>query len=271
MNDRAIRFFLGVAAAALLLASPLDARADVELQDVNWQTMSGTGLVQFHLRWYNPDPMLPSLTVSGQVWAQEFGVFLPDQGLIGTFDVPPIEPESFFDVFFEVPMSSLPMPPEEGYLSKPLQGLPPIPCPTPDDHWDGNIDIMWGGPGGNGQANYHIGQIMVCPGMGTSYIHMIGGCAMPMGWVIGGVCPGWTVALLNEDFTAAANPVPAGWTGWIAVNANATVPIGQICCFNIVFTCGVQTATVQLCATACQCNPVGVGPSTWSTLKTLYR
>ena len=145
MNDRALRFLLGVATAAAVLVSPLAARADVELADVNWQTVGGTGMVQFHLRWHNPDPALPSLAVSGQVFAQEFGVFLPNQGLIGHFDVPPIEPESFFDVFLEVPFSSLPLPPEEGYLSKLLPGLPAIPCP-PGNHWDGNIDILWAGP-----------------------------------------------------------------------------------------------------------------------------
>jgi hypothetical protein len=258
-----------VLAALVIAAAPQVASADVELHNVDWQTQSSTGMVQFHLQWYNPDVAVPSLTVSGEVWAQEFGVFVPDQGLIGTFDIPPIPPESFFDVFFEVPSSSLPVPPEEGYSSKPLQ-LPPIPCP-PGDHWDGNIDIMWGGPGGNGQVNYHIGQIMVCPGMGTSYIHMIAGCPGGAGWAIGGVCPGWSVALLNEDLSPAPNPVPPNWTGWIATSANAQVPVGQTCCFSIVFTCGMQTATVQLCATTCQCDHVGVENSTWGILKSLYR
>ena len=119
--------------------------------------------------------------------------------------------------------------------------------------------------------NYHIGQIMVCPGLGTSYIHMIAGCPVAAGWLIGGVCQGWTVTLLNENFTVAPNPVPPLWTGWIAIVASVQVPIGQICCFRVVFTCGMQTATVQLCATACQCNPIGVEPSTWGVLKSLYR
>jgi len=33
----------------------------------------------------------------------------------------------------------------------------------------------------------------------------------------------------------------------------------------------VQTATVQLCATACQCPTVGIEPNTWGILKQLYR
>jgi hypothetical protein len=272
MYDRVMRFILGVGlVAGLVLMAPLAALADVELHQVEWQTVSGTGMVRFHFQWYNPDLLLPSGPVSGEAWAQEFGAFLPNQSLIGVFNVPPIEPESFFDVFTEVSLGSLPPPPPEGYTSsKALGGLPGIPCP-PGDHWDGNIDIMWGGPGGNGQVNYHIGQIMVCPGLGTSYIHMIAGCAVATPWVIAGVCPGWTVSLLNENMTPAPNPVPPGWTGWIATSANAQVPIGQVCCFRIVFTCGVQTATVQLCATACQCQPVGVEPSTWGTMKAIYR
>jgi len=35
--------------------------------------------------------------------SQEFGAFLPTYGPIGNFDVPPIQPSSFFDVFFECP------------------------------------------------------------------------------------------------------------------------------------------------------------------------
>lgn len=270
MIARNVRSFSCAMTVALAFAAaPLVANADVELSNVDWQTVPATGAVQFHLQWYNPDMATSSLTVSGEVWAQPFGVFVPDEGLIGSFDIPPIPPDSFFDLFIEVPVSSLPALPEEGYSSKPTQ-LPQIPCP-PGDHWDGNIDIMWTGPGGSGQVNYHIGQIMVCPGMGTSYIHMIDGCAVGATWAIVGGCSGWTVALLNEDLSAAPNPVPANWTGWIAVSASGLVPIGQTCCFKVVFTCGVQTATVQLCATACSCGPIGVEKDTWGGLKSLYR
>ena len=154
-NIRSLSYTIMVALA--IVALPMVAHADVELSNVEWQTMSGTEIVQFHLQWYNPDMSAASLAVSGEVHAQTFGVFVPDEGLIGTFDIPPIPPESFFDVYFEVPLGQLPPLPEEGYSSKPTQ-LPQIPCP-PGDHWDGNIDIMWMGPGGTGQANYHLGQI----------------------------------------------------------------------------------------------------------------
>ena len=45
--------------------------------------------------------------------SQHFGVFLPDYGPIGRFNVPPLQPSSFFDVFFEIPLSQLPPPPEK--------------------------------------------------------------------------------------------------------------------------------------------------------------
>ena len=272
MTNRIRRFFVGAGIVAALIATMAPAaNADIELAAATWQTVSATGMVQFHLRWHNPSLTETSMMVSGEAWAQKFGVFLPNESLIGPFQVPPMAPDSFFDVFFEVPLAALPQAPAEGYTAKPAGGgLPGIPCP-PGDHWDGNIDILWGGPGGNGHVNYHIGQIMVCPGLGTSYIHMIVGCPQAAGWVINGVCPGWTVTLRNEDLTAAPNPVPPGWTGWIAITAGAGVPVGLVCCFNIVFTCGVQTATVQLCATACQCPTVGIEPNTWGILKQLYR
>jgi hypothetical protein len=270
MIDRLRHLRFGAAlVAVVLVAIPLVASADVELVNVDWETLP-TGMVQFHLQWHNPDLALPSGAVSGEVRSQEFGVFVPDVDLIGQFDVPSLAPDSFFDVFFEVSLSSLPQAPEEGYSPKPTQGLPPIPCP-PDDHWDGNVDIMWGGAGGSGQVNYHLGQVMVCPGGGSSLIHMIAGCSGGSTWTISGVCPGWTVSLLNEDLTPATNPVPANWTGYIATSATAAVPVGSVCCFAVTFTCGAQTGTVQLCATACQCVSVGVDSSTWGALKTLYR
>jgi len=270
MNRSARRLIVALILAVLAVGVPTIAQGDVELREVSWQTVSGTGMVQFHLQWHNPDPLVASLPVAGETWAQSYGAFLPTESLIGTFDIPPIEPESFFDVYFEVPFSSLPAPPTETYSSKPVMEPPGVPCP-PGDHWDGNIDILWGGPGGNGHVNYHVAQLMVCPGLGTSYIHMITGCAVASPWVIAGVCAGWNVALLNEDFSAAPNPVPGGWTGWIATTANPAIPVGQQCCFQIVFTCGVQTATVQLCAIACYCPPIGVKESPWGAVKGLYR
>lgn len=271
MTQRVLRLLLGVGlVAALVAAAASPVQADVELTEAGWQTLSATGTVQFHLRWHNPSLTESSLLVTGEAWAQQYGAFLPNESLIGPFQVPPMMPDSFFDVFFEVPLSALPPSATETYASKPSGGLPGIPCP-PGDHWDGNIDILWGGPGGQGHVNYHIGQIMVCPGLGTSLLHMIVGCPQAAGWVINGVCPGWTVTLRNENQTLAPNPLPANWTGWIAISAGAGVPIGSVCCFNIVFTCGVQTATVQLCATACQCPTVGVERGTWGTVKQIFR
>jgi hypothetical protein len=46
---------------------------------------------------------------SGEIHSQEYGALLPHYDLIATFDTPPIPPESFFDVYFEIPMSELPV------------------------------------------------------------------------------------------------------------------------------------------------------------------
>jgi hypothetical protein len=63
---------------------------------------------------------------------------------------------------------------------------------------------------------------------------------------------------VNEDFTPAPNPVPPGWTGWIQVAANATVPFGTTCCLQVNFNCAGGLAVVDLCATTCNCTKTGV-------------
>ena len=100
---------------------------------------------------------------------------------------------------------------------------------------------------------------------------MITGCAAGASWTVTAPCPGLSGGLANEDLTLAPNPLPPNWTGWIGVSANASVPVGQTCCGQIVFTCGQQTVAVNVCVTACQCSPVGVDSSTWGALKKLYR
>ena len=82
-------------------AGRADARASVD-----WTT-SGT-IVTFHQHWENPSSSAPTAPVSGDMSSQEFGVFLPNYGPIGPFNVPPIAPNSFFDVFIDVPLAALP-------------------------------------------------------------------------------------------------------------------------------------------------------------------
>ena len=77
-------------------AAPI-AAAELGPPEVSWE-MASPEIVRFNLHFYNPDPLEATLPVSGEMHSQEFGVFLPNYGLIGVFDIPPIEPESFFDV-----------------------------------------------------------------------------------------------------------------------------------------------------------------------------
>ena len=273
------RFLLPVVLGllVLLLLVPTPAAADDALglpmpvlaqEDVSWTNVGSD--VRFQLRFRNPEVMMSEM-VSGEIRSQEYGAFVPDYGPIGTFDVPPIPPESFFDVFVDVPRSQLPESALEihpGPLAP--QGFFSVAqvdtCP-PDDHWDGNVDVFWIGSGGMGQTWAHHGTLHVCPGQGNSYIHVVTNCAAFAPWAIVGVCPGFSVTLVNEDLTAAPNPVPPGWTGHICVSAAGNVPIGTQCCFAVNFTCLGVMVPVNLCATACPCEPVPVEPTTWGRIK----
>ena len=263
---------VAMALLSVCLATQASAGIVLDPENITWTTV-GTD-VEFHLRFYNPD-QVTSGTVTGELRAVEFGVFLPEEEelLVGTFDIPPIEPESFFDVFFIVPMSQLP--PSAAETMETMLGSGPSvlngDC-NPDDHWDGNVDVWWAGPGGAGQVLAHIGTIKVCPGGGRSFIHVVTGpCATPIAWAIVGLCAGFNATLVNEDLTPANNPVPGGWSGHIATTAVVGVAAGTVCCFNVNFTCGVQTATINLCATACTCQPTAVEPTNWGAIKALYR
>jgi hypothetical protein len=254
--------------AGLFFAMPAAPLAAAELgpPEIGWE-MSSPDMVQFHLRFSNPDPLEPTLAVSGEMHSQQFGVFLPNYGLIGTFDIPPIEPESFFDVYFEVPLSSLPPNPLGGFASEGPQA-PSVVCPPP--MWVGNVDVTWAGAGGAGHANYHLGEVGVCPGGAPSCVHVITGCVGNLTWAINNACQGWTVTLVNEDHTAAPAMLPPNWTGWICVTAGANIPIGSQCCFSVDFWCFGVKATINVCADACPCD-VGVEQNSWGRVKHIYR
>ncbi len=269
-----IRGLFALLLAATLCGPTLAVASTTLLPSVSsadWVTLPGAvPTVRFHVQFTNLDPQMPTTQVDGEVFSQVFGVFVPNEGLLGTFNVPPIMPQSFFDVFMDVPLSMLP------HTQEFIQGGT-VPRPNnivdclPTDHWDGNIDIQWHDPfGGFAQVNYHIGDIKVCPGGGRSYIHMIGGCNGFMGWQIAFNCPGWTVTLVNEDFTPAPNPLPPFWTGYICMTAGPNVAVGDVCCATITFTCNNQQAQVRICGTACEwATPIE--PRTWGTIKSLYR
>jgi len=239
--------------------------APVGPPEISWE-MAGAGIVRFHLHFSNPDPFEPTLEVSGEIHSQQFGVFLPDYGTIGTFNVPPIEPESFFDVFFDVPLSQLPPnPPQGSGLSAPQAPL--VVCPPP--MWVGNVEVFWNGPGS--PVNYHNGNIGVCPGGAASCLHLLTGCAGNMTWLINNPCPpGWTVTLENEDHTAAPALLPANWTGWLCVTAAANIQVWAQCCYSVDFWCNGVKATVNVCAIACPCD-VGVEQNSWGRVKNIYR
>lgn len=254
---------LGTAVCCLLAATTT--RAELQVTAVDWETQGA--LVVFHVQFYNPDPA-PTSPGGGGIYSQEYGAFLPDAGTIGVFDIPPIEPESFFDVFLDIPYDALP--PSAGEILPWLQPMKQFGCGA-DNHWDGNVDIIWSLPGAPGQVNAHYGTLQVCPGYGNSYIHVVTACPGWANWWFAGVCQGWTVTLVNEDFTPAPNPVAPGWSGHICVSADATVPFGAQCCFSLNFNCGGVVTPVNLCAVACDCGAVADEPTSWGAIKSMYR
>jgi len=240
--------------------------APVMPPEISWEMTGGD--VRFHLHFSNPDPLEPTLPVSGEIHSQMFGVFLPDYGSIGTFDVPSMAANSFFDVFIDISLSQLPpsAPVGPGFVTT---NALVVQCPPPE--WVGNVDVFWNGPGGQGQANYHAGDIGVCPGGAASCLHMVTGCMDNLTWMINNPCsPGWTVALENQDYTPAPAMLPPNWTGWLCVTADASIPVGDQCCFSVDFWCNGVKATVNVCAFACPCE-TGTQKQTWGGIKDIYR
>jgi hypothetical protein len=257
-------------AAFAVLSMPLVAAAqpDVQISLVDWSTQPSSGMVQFHVQFSNVGTMA-SEPGSGEIRSQAYGAFLPTVGEVGMFQLPAIQAGDVYDVYVTVPRDQLPVGPVKIVPSAKRDA---VPC-GPDDHWDGNIDVTWvvGAAGGGGHANYHIGHLFACPGGGHSYIHLLTGCQGTIMWSFGGLCPGWHATLVNEDFSPAANPLPAGWTGFIDVTADASVPSGTTCCFWLDVNCGGVLARVQLCSEACDCGTVSSESSSWGSIKSLYK
>jgi hypothetical protein len=268
MKTKLLALLTLIAAVSMLLPDVAAAQGRLEVSAVDWATNSGT--VRFHVQFHNAGTDFTQLT-SGAIGSQMYGAFVPVVGSIGAFNLPPIMPDSFFDVFVDIPLTSLP--PSATKIT-PWGNKSAAAVCGPDDHWDGNVDITWfdpAGGGGGGHVNVHYGHIFVCPGNGHSFIHVITGCNGMINWAFVNLCPGWHVALLNEDYTPAPSPLPAGWTGFMDVWADATVPVGAICCLTLNLTCNGVTTPVQLCAEACDCGTVGTESSTWGTIKSLYK
>ena len=235
--------------------------------DINWE-MIDASTVRFHLHFHNDDPEHESAAVSGTMYSQEaLGVFLPHYGVIGSFNVPPLAPSSFFDVFMDVPLSGLP--PSGGpQPALGFSGAQVVVCPPPI--WVGNVDVTWMDAGGPAQVNKHYGDVGVCPGGAPSCLHVMTGCAQNLTWAIQNQCPGWNVTLVNEDFSPAPALLPPAWSGHICVTAGANIPVNDMCCFSVDFICAGVTGTVDVCAFACEC-PTSTLNRTWGRIKTLYR
>jgi hypothetical protein len=273
---------LCIAAALLTVAFVIPAAADVELTDVSWETIGSS--VRFHLQFHNPDQMEPSGDVSGVLSSQPFGAFVPNNGVITSFNVPPMQPSSFFDVFYDIPLADLP-PSADVYHGGGGGGggtganlSPTLDCP-PANSWAGNVDVFWTGAGGTGNVNYHFGTIQVCAGGPPTCIHVITGCDILPGitWSFGPAPSGWSASLHNDSGMLspagpASNPIPPTfWDGWICVSAGASVPNGATSCVNLNLTCGDQTSVITVCSEACVCGSVATEESTWGGIKELYK
>lgn len=232
--------------------------------DMDWTTQGN--MVRFHLTFRNTDTDAPSAESFFDVFAQNsYGAFVPDGSLLFHGTVPPMAPASFFDVFFDIPLSQLP--PSTTKIMPTF--TTPAPC-APGVTWSGNIDVVWSGPGGSGMVNKHLGTLLVFPGGGVSYIHLLTGCTTPISWSLGPLCSGFSATLVNEDFSPAPANLPPGWTGWICVQANATVPYGGSCCFSVNMLCGTVSVRIDLCATACD-QATAPQRRSWGEVKLIYR
>ncbi|MBU1950711.1 MAG: hypothetical protein KJ927_18505, partial [Candidatus Eisenbacteria bacterium] len=264
--DHALRYLAALCLGLAVCLTPAIASVSLPHSNIDWSTVGDN--VEFHLRFINADAE-PTGPVSGTLTPQEFGVFLPGFGSPRPFDIPPLAPDSFFDVFIEIPLAELPQNPPEANTGDGLD----VPCP-PGDHWDGNIDVLWNGAGEQGEVDYHAGELMVCPGGGASLIHFRTlTCTSPAGmtWSITGLCPDFNAILVEEDMiTPAPNPVPPGWTGYISVTAAAGAAVPDTCCFQVTLFCDGVPGVIDLCAITCDCGTAGSNPDLgavdWETL-----
>src|SRR5439155_17904317 len=123
------------------------------------------------------------------------------------FEVPPVSPNSFFDVFFDVCQANLPDLPLKfapGSQSSQVAAATKFPSAvastcTADPHNDGNVDITWKeGSTVTGDVHKHIASLLVCPGHGFSLIGLEVGClSSTEPWAVTVACPGFSATLVN--------------------------------------------------------------------------
>lgn len=274
MRKFVTRVFLASAALFFLMALASPSSAAISLTDVSWSTVQDN--VVFSLRFHNDDFTNSSSTADVTLSAQPFGMFVESlTPPIGTFQVPPLAPDSFFDVEYSV--SLLDLPPSAEVITPPGSGASTKAACQTDRSWAGNVDVFWTGPDGSGQSFWHAGAIEVCPQAGNSYIHVVMDCADPAGvsWSFSGVCAGWSASLVVSSGGlpggAAPNPIPAGvFDGWICVSADGTVTDGDMCNFNLDASCGSTPATVAMTGIACTCGAVPSEETSWGRVKSRY-
>lgn len=268
---------------ALGLVAAGGANARGTLDDVGWTNFNGPGgpSVEFQLTFVNPDGT-PSEQLEGSINAQQFGAFLPDEGLICTFTVPSIPPGGTQLVVCTIELEDLPpVPPrydEAGNFLVVPGGPPPPPgvpgtlvgdCPEVD-FWAGGVDIIWTGDGG-GQAIVHRGLLPVCARAGAiSYIRLQSNCGSGASWSFANLCPGWSANLVTSQYAPAPNPLPPGpFTGYVEVFTSQSQ--GAVCDFDLNMLCGDATASIHVTGEVCDCErPVAVEPSTWGRIKSTY-
>jgi hypothetical protein len=262
MSQRAWRRLL---AFVLALSLPfLGARAlAVGVDEVTWETF-GTN-VQFTIIFVNTGST-PSEPISGEVNAQRFGAFLPNEGFICDLSVPSLQPGETFTIVCEAePGTDIPLSAEK-ILPWELDSVGD--CP-PDDFWAGNVEIAWVGDGG-GNVDVHQGTLQMCPGAGNSCIRVRIACPEAASWMFSEACAGWTFTLVDENFEPAPNPLPPGqFDGWICVQGDPADPVGLSCSYELQVTCGGETAIVSIVSEVCDCLALPVEPSTWGRIKSL--
>jgi hypothetical protein len=206
--------------------------------------------------------------VTGQIHSQFLGAFVPRFRLISDFTVPDIAAMDSFDVVVMVPFCLLP---------------PEFPCPgkarpldeealcIEDEFWDGGVEVVWSGPAGSGRTNRHLGRARICGGRETARVPIRTNCASSAAWTVNNLCPGFSARLEGNDFSAAPNPIPPGWEGFLAVTSEAGVPDEATCPFAVELICLTAAACVEVAAEVCDACTVPVVPVTWGSIKARYR
>src|SRR5262245_39427467 len=115
--------------------------------DAYWMTDGFN--VRFTIRFDNPDAVNASEAFTATVYSQPFGVFLPDNGVIHSEAIPSLPPGNGYIMQFDVPLSSLPPPPQSVEPAGNAGCHPTL--------WDGSIQVSWSTSAGSFLEEQHTG------------------------------------------------------------------------------------------------------------------